>query len=64
VIYPTRDKGVENLWFQPMDGSKGKALTDFTAEHIYDFQWSPDGKQLALVRGHTDTDVVLMQEQK
>jgi serine/threonine protein kinase/Tol biopolymer transport system component len=64
VIYPTRDKGVENLWFQPMDGSKGKALTDFTAEHIYDFQWSPDGKQLALVRGHTDTDVVLMQEQR
>jgi serine/threonine protein kinase len=64
VIYPTRANGVDNLWFQPLDGSKGRPLTDFTAERIYDFHWSPDGRQLALVRGHTDSDVVLIREQK
>ncbi|MFZ0417115.1 MAG: protein kinase [Candidatus Sulfotelmatobacter sp.] len=62
VIYPVRDNGVDNLWFQPLDGSKGKQLTDFTSEHIFDFHWSVDGKQLALVRGHTDADVVLIRE--
>jgi serine/threonine protein kinase len=62
VIYPTRDNGIDNLWLQPLDGSKGNQLTDFTSEHIFDFHWSFDGKQLALVRGHTDADVVLIRD--
>ncbi len=64
VVYPTRDNGVDNLWLQPLDGSNGKQITDFTSERIYDFHWSFDGKQLALVRGHTDSDVVLIREAK
>ena len=64
VVYPTRNNGVDNLWLQPLDGSKGKPVTDFTSERIYDFHWSFDGKQLALVRGHTDSDVVLIRDQK
>ena len=43
---PTRDKGIDNLWFQPLDGSKGKQLTDFTWERIWDFHRSFDGSQL------------------
>jgi Tol biopolymer transport system component len=62
LVYPVRENGVDNLWLQPLDGSKGKPLTDFTAEHIFDFHWSFDGKQLALVRGHTDVDVVLIRD--
>jgi serine/threonine protein kinase/Tol biopolymer transport system component len=62
VIYPTRENGVDNLWLQPLDGSQGKRITDFTSERIFDFHWSFDGKQLALVRGHTDADVVLIRE--
>jgi eukaryotic-like serine/threonine-protein kinase len=60
VVYPTRNNGVDNLWLQPLDGAKGKSITDFTSEHIYDFHWSFDGKQLAMVRGHNDSDVVLI----
>jgi Tol biopolymer transport system component len=62
VVYPLRENGVENLWLQPLDGSKGRQLTDFASEHIFDFHWSFDGKQLALVRGHTDADVVLIRD--
>jgi serine/threonine protein kinase len=62
VVYPTRGNGVDNLWLQPLDGSAGKLITDFTSERIFDFHWSFDGKQLALVRGHTDADVVLMRD--
>jgi serine/threonine protein kinase len=63
VVYTTRSNGVDNLWLQPLDGSKGKQITSFTSERIYDFHWSFDGKQLALVRGHTDSDVVLIKDQ-
>jgi serine/threonine protein kinase len=62
VIYPVREGGVDNLWSQPLDGSKGKQITTFTSERIFDFHWSLDGKQLALVRGHTDSDVVLIRD--
>ena len=62
VVYPTRVNGVDNLWLQPLDGSKGRQITDFTSERIFDFHWSFDGKQLALVRGHTDADVVLIRQ--
>jgi eukaryotic-like serine/threonine-protein kinase len=62
VVYPTRDHGVDNLWLQPVDGSKGRYLTDFKSERIYDFHWSFEGKQLALVRGHNDSDVVLIRD--
>jgi Tol biopolymer transport system component len=62
VVYPARANGVDNLWAQPLDGSKGRYITDFKAEHIYDFHWSFDGKQLAMVRGHTDSDVVLIKD--
>ena len=63
VVYPIRDHDVDNLWLQPLDGSPGKQVTNFTAEHIGDgFAWSPDGTKLALIRGHVDSDVVLIRD--
>jgi len=64
VVYPFRDKDADNLWLEPIDGSPGKQLTNFQSERISDFRWSFDGKQLGLIRGHTDSDVVLLQESK
>jgi eukaryotic-like serine/threonine-protein kinase len=64
LIYVVRGNGADNLWQQPLDGSAGKMLTSFKAEHIWDYHWSPDGSRLAMVRGHTDSDVVLMQSQQ
>jgi eukaryotic-like serine/threonine-protein kinase len=64
VIYPVRENGTDNLWQQRLDGSPGKWLTSFKGEHIWDYHWSPDGSKLALVRGHNDSDVVLMHEQQ
>jgi eukaryotic-like serine/threonine-protein kinase len=63
VVYPIRDHDVDNLWLQPLDGSPGKPVTHFTSEHIGDgFAWSPDGTKLALIRGHVDSDVVLIRD--
>ncbi len=63
VIYPVRDAGIDNLWQQPLDGSPGTHLTSFDSEHIGDsFGWSFDGSKLAVVRGHVDSDVVLIRD--
>jgi serine/threonine protein kinase/Tol biopolymer transport system component len=64
VVYPVRDQDTYNLWLQPLDGSPGKQITNFKSEHITDFHWSFDGSKLGVVRGHTDSDVVLLQESK
>jgi serine/threonine protein kinase/Tol biopolymer transport system component len=64
IVYGVRENGVDNLWFQPVDGSPGKWLTNFKAEQLGDFQWSSDGSKLAFVRGHTDSDVVLLRDQR
>jgi Tol biopolymer transport system component len=63
VVYPTRVNGTDNLWSQPLDGSPGRQITNFQSERIYDFHWSNDGKTLALVRGHTNSDVVLIRDE-
>ncbi len=64
VAYPVREGGVDNLWVQPLDGSAPHPITKFDAEQILSFEWSPDGKSLGVLRGHTDSDVVLFQEGK
>jgi eukaryotic-like serine/threonine-protein kinase len=68
IEYVVRENGIDNIWRQPLDGPNGNATagkweTTFKTEHISNFQWSPDGKLLALVRGHTDSDVVLIKDQ-
>jgi serine/threonine protein kinase/Tol biopolymer transport system component len=62
VAYIVRDKGVDNVWTQPLDGSAGRQITNFTSENIAEFRWSPDGKTLAVARNHNISDVVLLQE--
>ena len=64
VVYPFRQNGTDNLWQQTLDGSPGKQITNFKSEQINDFHWSFDGSKLGMVRGHTDSDVVLLQESK
>ena len=62
VAYVVRDQGVDNIFVQSLDGSPGHQITNFTSQHIAEFQWSPDGKTLAVVRAQDTSDVVLLQE--
>jgi eukaryotic-like serine/threonine-protein kinase len=64
VVYTLADQDSANLWLQPLDGSPGRQLTNFKSEEIIDFQWSFDGSKLGLIRGHTDADVVLLEDSK
>ena len=62
LAYIIRDQGVDNIFVQPVDGSPGRQITKFTTDNIAEFQWSPDGKTLAVARTHNTSDVVLIQE--
>jgi serine/threonine protein kinase len=64
VVYVVREKDVDNLWSQPLDGGTGHQITNFTSLKIYSYQWSPDGKRIAFVRGDSPTDVALIQDLK
>jgi Tol biopolymer transport system component len=62
IIYPTRNGQTDNLWLQHLDGSPGKQLTDFKSDYIRDFDYSYDGKQLAIIRGYREADVILIRD--
>jgi serine/threonine protein kinase/Tol biopolymer transport system component len=62
LIYDITDKGVANLWIQPLDGTPGHQLTNFTSGHINGFHLSPDGKWIGVMRENDVSDVVLLQE--
>ena len=64
IAYATLENGISNVWVQPLDGSAAHPITDFKSEQIWAFSLSPNGQSLAVLRGHYDSDVVLLQESK
>jgi Tol biopolymer transport system component len=64
ITYVARDKGVDNVWVQPLDASAPRQITNFTYDQVDIVHWSPDGKRLAILRAHSESDVVLLQEAK
>jgi eukaryotic-like serine/threonine-protein kinase len=61
VAYVAVRDGVSNLWRMPIDGTAATPITHFdSGEALLHFAFSGDGKQLAMVRGWKNTDVVLM----
>ena len=54
--------GVGNVWSFPIDGSTPKQVTTFTSNSISNFAVSRDGKRLAISRGYSNLDVVLIKD--
>lgn len=60
VVFADNRDGVGNLWAQPIAGGAAVKLTHFTAEDISYFAFSRDGRQIALARGTSTDDAVLI----
>lgn len=60
IYFIAFNNGVSNIWRQPIDGSSPVQVTKFETGRIFNFSYSPDGKQLALSRGSLNSDVVLI----
>jgi Tol biopolymer transport system component len=54
------DRNPSAIISQPIDGGRPRQLADFKPDQIFSFAWSRDGKQLALARGPTNSDVILI----
>jgi eukaryotic-like serine/threonine-protein kinase len=65
IIFPAVEKGVTNLWIQPLGTTQGKPApprqwTHFPANSVTRFAISPDGKQIVLARDASTSDIVLV----
>ncbi|MDR3749499.1 MAG: protein kinase [Acidobacteriota bacterium] len=64
LYYPVADKGVFNLAVQSMAGGVPKLVTNFTDLSIYGFDYDWKNKRLAITRGRTNFDIVLISQQQ
>jgi Tol biopolymer transport system component/DNA-binding winged helix-turn-helix (wHTH) protein len=60
LTYLVDQKGITNIWLQPIDGSRAHPLTDFQSGQIYNYSFSRDGSRLFLARGYDVHDVTLI----
>jgi len=54
------DESRTNIWVQPFDGRAAYALTSFRDLTLQDFDWSYDGKHLAIMRSEGRQDIVMI----
>jgi eukaryotic-like serine/threonine-protein kinase len=60
IQYLLTRNGATNVWEQPLAGGPPHQVTGFTSDHIFDFSWTRDGKDLLLSRGQDTSDVVMI----
>jgi Tol biopolymer transport system component/DNA-binding winged helix-turn-helix (wHTH) protein len=58
--YFLTNKGVGNIWRQPVPKGLPRQVTNFTSGQIFSFDWSLDGRQLYVARGSISSDIVLI----
>jgi Tol biopolymer transport system component/tRNA A-37 threonylcarbamoyl transferase component Bud32 len=60
IDYVLTRNDVSNIWRQNLSGGAPKQITSFDSGQIFDFDWSRDGRQLALTRGSESSDVIMI----
>ena len=63
IVYIVREKGVDNLWIQPLDDKPHHQFSHFTKDKIFRFVFSPDGSHIAIESGETESDAILLHDQ-
>ncbi|HEY4931385.1 MAG TPA: protein kinase [Terriglobales bacterium] len=64
IYYPIREKGVSNMVKQLLDGSPATQVTDFKDLDIRGYAYDWPNKKLAITRGKSNSDVVLIKQQQ
>ena len=63
MVY-TLDDGTANLWEQPVEGGPTKKITNFgPGRSMVRFEFSKDGKEMGVMMGATESDVVLFKDE-
>lgn len=64
LLYSSAQGGASNIWERPIAGGAAKQLTHFTSETSSLFDLSKDGKELAIQRDTSSSNVVLIRDVK
>jgi hypothetical protein len=64
LYYPITQKGVSNIVTQAIGGRVITPMTNFNDLTIYDYDYDWKNKKLAVARGHSNTDVVLLTQEQ
>ncbi len=64
LYYPVNEHGVSNLVKQSIDGGDPVTVTNFDDLLIYDYSYDWKNKKLAVTRGRSDSDAVLIKDQR
>ena len=64
IYYPITDKGVSNIVKQSLDGGAATQVTDFKELDIHGYAYDWPNKKLAITRGKSNSDVVLIKQQQ
>jgi serine/threonine protein kinase len=67
IAFLRRERGVDNVWLEPITGGAPIQLTDFhlsrsTYQNISAVAWSPDGKHIGISRRLSKGDVVILRD--
>jgi len=64
IVYVVREKGVDNLWLQPLDGTMHRQLTHFKKDRTFRFVYSRDGSKIAIESREQESDAVLLHDNR
>jgi serine/threonine protein kinase/Tol biopolymer transport system component len=64
IYYPITEKGVSNFVRQPLDGGPATRVTNFEDLVNYGYAYNWTNKKLAVTRGKSNSDVVLIKQQQ
>ena len=60
ITYGENTIGSSSISIQPLDGGAPRKLIELDTDRVFDFEWSPDGKSLACIRGIWAKNIVLV----
>jgi sugar lactone lactonase YvrE len=63
LIYNRQDAKADNFYRIPPDKNQPEQITHFTDRQLASFDFSPDGKRIALLRGREIRDMVLISDE-
>ena len=64
IYYPVNEHGVSNIVKQSIEGGDPVPVTNFDDLLIYDYSYDWKNKKLAVTRGRSDSDAVLIKDQR
>lgn len=60
ISFLDEEKATVNVWTKSLTDNTLKKVSNFAENRVYGYDWSPDGKNLLVLRGSSSTDVILM----